>query len=105
MPLSSRARGRVPRSRSDAATEAAMTLWYSLGTTEWASILSMSTSCLACFNGCTSLTNLKARASDWLRFSGLYIVTEGRSGPRASLAAVRLSISQLREHKDNYGEH
>jgi hypothetical protein len=49
--------------------------------------------------------HLKELALDWLRFNGLYIVTEGRSGPRAWLIAARLSISQLRDHKDNYGEH
>jgi light-regulated signal transduction histidine kinase (bacteriophytochrome) len=32
---------------------------------------------------CTSRMNLKAPALDWRRFSASYIVTEGRSGPRA----------------------
>src|ERR1700687_1366147 len=49
--------------------------------------------------------HLKVLASDWPRFSASYIVTEGRSGPRAWLIAARLSISRLPDHKDNYGQH
>src|ERR1700692_3235166 len=65
----------------------------------------MYTNGLECFNGCTSLTNLKAPASGSRPFSAVYIVTEGRPGPRAWLIAARLSISRLRDHKENYEDH
>jgi len=55
------------------------------------------------FNGCTKRVNLKGPALDWLRCSGSYIVTEGKSGPRLRLIAARLSIFRLLDHKDTYG--
>ena len=43
-------------------------------------------------------------ASGWPPFSASYTVTEARFGPRARLIAERLFISQLRNHKDTYGD-
>ena len=60
--------------------------------------------CLAYFNACTRLKNLKAQALDWQRFSASYIVTGAMSGPRAPWMAAQLSISQLRNHEEIYGD-
>src|SRR6266849_7609733 len=63
----------------------------------------MCTNCLECFSASTRLMHLKELALDSPRFSGSYIVTEVRSGPKASLIAARRSISQFPNHKPARG--